>query len=256
MSSEIGSEYFDFIADSGITKHGGSIQATRELVELCRIDETKYVLDVGCGVGATPAYLAKEVGCRVMGVDLLDKMVDQSRQRAIEEGVQDRTEFRVADARDLPFEDNLFDAVISESVSIFFDDKGKAMAEYVRVTKPGGYVGINEITWLKPPTSEMQASLKDAAYIMPLDAQGLEDLMTAAGLTDIVGKTNRMDLSTEAKGRIERYGWWRIVKALLRSMRMIIFEQRSRRFMKVGVSALSEDMLEFLGNTVVTGRKE
>ena len=51
-------EYFEFIADLGITKHGGSIQATRELVELCRIEEGKYVLDVGCGVGATPAWIS------------------------------------------------------------------------------------------------------------------------------------------------------------------------------------------------------
>jgi ubiquinone/menaquinone biosynthesis C-methylase UbiE len=144
MSSDIALEYFEFIAEMGLTKHGGSMQATRQLVELCRIGEDSYVLDVGCGVGATPAYLAMEAGCRVMGVDLLEKMVEQSRERAKSDGIEDRTEFRAADARDLPFEDNLFDAVISESVNAFLDDKEKAMREYVRVTKPGGYVGTTE----------------------------------------------------------------------------------------------------------------
>jgi ubiquinone/menaquinone biosynthesis C-methylase UbiE len=255
MSSEIAREYFEFIADAGITKHGGSIQATRELVELCRIEEGKYVLDVGCGVGATPAYLAKEVGCRVMGVDLLDKMVEQSRERAKEEGVEDRTEFRVADARELPFEDNTFDAVISESVNIFFDDKSHAIGEYARVAKPGGCVGMIEVTWLKSPPAEMEESLKDVAYIMPLDARGWEGLMKAAGLVDVVGRTHRMNLSTEAKGRIERYGGWRIVKAVPKSLQMIFRDQRSRRFMKAGLSAVSKDMLEYFGNGVYAGHK-
>jgi SAM-dependent methyltransferase len=129
MLSERALEYFEIIAESGITKHGGSVQATRELVQMCHIDAGKYVLDVGCGVGATPSYLAKELGCRVMGVDLLDKMVEQARRRAKSEGVQDRTEFRVADARELPFEDDLFDAVITESVNIFFEDKEPAMRD-------------------------------------------------------------------------------------------------------------------------------
>jgi len=59
MSAEIARDYFEFIADLGMTKHYGSMEATRELVEMCRIGDGKYVLDVGCGVGATPCYLAK-----------------------------------------------------------------------------------------------------------------------------------------------------------------------------------------------------
>jgi cyclopropane fatty-acyl-phospholipid synthase-like methyltransferase len=45
------------------------MQSTRELVKRCRIEAGKYVLGVGCGVGATPSYLAKELGCRVMGLE-------------------------------------------------------------------------------------------------------------------------------------------------------------------------------------------
>jgi ubiquinone/menaquinone biosynthesis C-methylase UbiE len=114
MSSEKARDYFEFIANLGMTKHYGSMEATRTLVEMCRIGDGKYVLDVGSGVGATPCYLAKAADCRVMGVDLVDKMIEQSRERAKAEGVEDRVEFRVADARKLPFEDNLFDAVIME----------------------------------------------------------------------------------------------------------------------------------------------
>ena len=201
MSSERAMDYFEFVADLGMTKHYGSMEATRELVELCRIGNGQYVLDVGCGVGATPCYLAKAVGCRVVGVDLVEKMIEQSRARAKAEGVEDRVEFRVADARKLPFEDDLFDAVIMESVNIFFDDKSQAMREYVRVAKPGGYVGMTEMTWLEPPSPELEDTFKRMVYAQARDARGWKDLMEEAGLIDIVGGAHRIDIPFESKGR-------------------------------------------------------
>ncbi len=150
--------FFDFAAEVGITKHIGSLEATEALVELCHISKGKNVLDVGCGVGVTPCFIAKRYGCRVVGVDILEGMVERSKERAKREGVMDRVEFRIADAQDLPFEDDLFDAVITESVTAFPKDKQKAVNEYARVTKPGGYVGLNESTWLKvPPPPELIA---------------------------------------------------------------------------------------------------
>ena len=99
--------FFDFAAEVGLTKHIGGLEATDALVELCRIGKGSSVLDVGCGVGVTPCYLAKVIGCRVVGVDLSPCMVERSQERAHRARIVDRVEFRVADAQDLPFEDNL-----------------------------------------------------------------------------------------------------------------------------------------------------
>lgn len=41
--------------------------------------------------------------------------------------------------------------VVCESVTAFPEDKRKAVSEYVRITKPGGHIGLNETTWLKTP---------------------------------------------------------------------------------------------------------
>jgi ubiquinone/menaquinone biosynthesis C-methylase UbiE len=255
VSSEIARDYFEFIADLGMTEHYGSMEATRELVELCRIGDGQYVLDVGCGVGATPCYLAKAVDCRVVGVDLLEKMIEQSKEMAEAEGVEDRVEFRVADARKLPFEDNLFDAVIMESVNIFFDDKSQAMREYIRVAKPRGYVGMTEMTWLKPPSCELEDAFKRMVYGQALDASGWKNLMEKAGLMNVVGSAHRIDISLESKGRFERYGRWGIMKVMLKMLVMIFSDQRSRRFMKDGVGAVSKDLLDKVGYGVYAGRK-
>jgi len=73
--TETENSYFELQAYWGMTKHMGGLKATRQLVELCHISEDKYVLVVGCGVGVTPCYLVKRYGCRVVGVDLSDKMI-------------------------------------------------------------------------------------------------------------------------------------------------------------------------------------
>lgn len=74
----------------------------------------------------------ERIACRVVGVDISPRMVERSWERAHRERVTDRVEFRVADAQDLPFEDNWFDAVITESVTAFPEDKQEAVNEYVR----------------------------------------------------------------------------------------------------------------------------
>ena len=61
--------FFDFAAEVGLTKHIGGVEATEALVELCHIGQGSYVLDVGCGAGVTPCFLARRYGCRVVGVE-------------------------------------------------------------------------------------------------------------------------------------------------------------------------------------------
>ena len=87
--SELEPSYFELQAYWGATKHMGGLRATKELIELCHINKGKYVLDVGCGVGITPCYIAKRHGCRVVGVDISEGMIDWSNERAKREGVED-----------------------------------------------------------------------------------------------------------------------------------------------------------------------
>jgi arsenite methyltransferase len=219
--------FFDFAAEVGLTKHIGGVEATEELMELCHIGQGSCVLDVGCGAGVTPCFVAKQYECRVVGVDINPGMVQRSQERAEREGVADRVEFRVADARDLPFEDALFDALITESVTSFPEDKQKAVNEYARVTKPGGYVGLNESVWLKlPPPPEVVAwAEQDVGYnVKPLTSEAWAGLLEVAGLRDITTKIYEIDTKEEAKGILQRYGlggmlrvWWRMLLLYLRS---------------------------------------
>jgi ubiquinone/menaquinone biosynthesis C-methylase UbiE len=227
--------FFDFAAEVGITKHIGSLEATEALIELCHIGKGKYTLDVGCGVGVTPCSIARRYGCRVVGVDILEAMVERSKERAQRERVMDRTEFRVADAQDLPFEDDLFDAVITESVTAFPEDKQKAVNEYVRVTKPGGYVGLSESTWLKvPPPPELiaWASQDLGANIKPLTSNEWAGLLASAGLGEIVAKTYAINVRNEGKGMLRRYGWGGMLRIFYRVLSLYATSPAYRKFVK------------------------
>jgi arsenite methyltransferase len=252
--------FFDFAAEVGLTKHLGGLRATEELVELCHIGEGKYVLDVGCGAGMTPCFIAKRYDCRVVGVDISAGMVERSKERAQREGVTGRVEFRVADARDLPFEDGLFDAVITESVTAFPEDKQGAVNEYVRVTKPGGYVGLNESTWLKvPPPPEViaWASQDLGATVNALTSEGWAGLLEDAGLRESVVRIYEINTQSETRGILQRYGFRGMLRSLWRALSLYTKNPAYRRFVK-GVregGIIPENLYEYFGYGLYVGRK-
>lgn len=227
--------FFDFAAEVGLTKHIGGLEATEAIIELFHIDEGKYVLDIGCGAWVTPCFIARRYGCRVVGVDILERMVERSKERAKRERLSDKVEFRVADAQDLPFEDDLFDAAITESVTAFPEDKQKAVNEYVRVTKPGGYVGLNESTWLKvPPPPELVAwaSQDLGATVKPMISSEWVGLLEAVGLQEIIVKTYKVNLQDESKGILRRYGCGGMLGVSWRMLSLYVRSPAYRKFVK------------------------
>jgi arsenite methyltransferase len=251
--------FFDFAAEVGLTKHIGGVEATEALMELCHVGQGSYVLDVGCGVGVTPCHIAKKYGCRVVGVDLNEGMVERSKERAIREQVADRVEFKVADAQDLPFENALFDAVFTESVTSFPEDKQKAVNEYARVTKSGGYVALNESTWRQAPPPEVLAWADQdvVGNVKPLPSEDWVALLERAGLRDIVVRTYEVNAKEETKGIVRRYGWggtvrvwWRMLLLYARSPAYRSFVRQTR---ERGV--LPENLEKYYGYGLFVGQK-
>ena len=252
--------FFDFAAEVGLTKHIGGLEATEVILELCHISKGMYVLDVGCGAGITPVFIAKRYGCRVVGVDISEGMVKRSKESIKRERVTDRVEFRVADAQDLPFDDNSFDAVITESVTAFPEDKQKAVNEYVRVTKSGGYVGLNESTWLKvPPPPELVAwaSQDLGANVKPLTSSEWVGLLEAAGLREMVVRTYEINVQEEARGIYRRYGCRGMLGIMFRMLSLYARSPAYRKLVKEvrknGVTPKNLD--EYFGYGLYVGRK-
>ncbi len=66
----------------GSTKHVGGWTATQEFAQLCNLQEGQEILYVGCGAGTAATTIAMEYKCRLVGVDLLDAMVESAREWA------------------------------------------------------------------------------------------------------------------------------------------------------------------------------
>ena len=253
-------EFFDFAAEVGLTKHIGGLQASRTLFGLCEINSESYVLDVGCGTGVTPLFLAKKVGCRVVGIDINQGMIRRSLQRAGKEGITDQVEFRVADAQELPFDDDTFDVVLTESVTAFPRDKQKAVNEYARVTRPGGYIGLNESTWLQvPPPPEILdwASLDIGTNVSPLTSAQWVGLLEVAGLNNIIAKTFEINLKAETKGILQRYGYGEMFRVLFRMLSLYKRSPDYRLFVKrvkrEGITP--KNLNRYFGYGLYVGRK-
>lgn len=252
--------FFDYAAEVGLTKHLGGVAATEELIEMCHIGRDSYILDVGCGVGVTPCTLAKRIGCRVVGVDISPQMVARARVRAKRTRVPDTVEFKIADAQDLPFEDELFDAVLTESVTAFPEDKQKAVNEYARVARRGGYVGLNESVWLKtPPPEEIVAwAAQDlGANILPLTLEAWTELLQTAGLKEITTKTYSIRTQDEERGILQRYGWGGMLSVVGRMLLLYARSPDYRKFVKdVRKSGVTpKNLEEYFGYGLFVGRK-
>lgn len=94
------------------------------------------VLEVGVGAG-TDFLQWVRAGARAYGIDLTEAGIEHVRKRLELYGFQ-AEELRVADCENLPYADNTFDLVYSYGVIHHTPDTEKAMAEIVRVCRPGG----------------------------------------------------------------------------------------------------------------------
>ena len=101
--------------------------------------------------------------------------------------------FATADARRLPFPNDYFDAVICESVLAFVPDPQTALAEFARVTRPGGHVGVTEGLWRTPPPPELEAYLARATGgAQFLSPEAWTALVRNAGLTVTAAACHRV----------------------------------------------------------------
>jgi len=140
LSVELEPSYFQLQTYLGATKHMGDLKATNELIQLCHLTKNELILDIGCSTGTTPTHLAKTHNTTVTALDINPKMIQWTKELAERQNVADKVQLIVAYAQNLPFKDNLFAAIICESVTVFLKDKQQGLNEYIRVTKPDGYV--------------------------------------------------------------------------------------------------------------------
>jgi SAM-dependent methyltransferase len=103
------------------------------------------LLDAGCGTGDGAVQLARIVGPagRITAVDASRAMLAEANHRAA--GLPLPLTFQAADVQRLPFPDGMFDVARTETVLQHVADPTRAIGELIRVTRPGGRIGLLEM---------------------------------------------------------------------------------------------------------------
>jgi arsenite methyltransferase len=130
----------------GDSFHPGGAQLTHRVCQLLQLTPNSRVLEVAAGRGTSAIYVADSFGCEVVGIDLSEENVAAANEEASKRGVAGRVQFRRADAERLPLEDGGFDAILCECAFCTFPDKNQAALEFARVLRPGGLLGLSDLT--------------------------------------------------------------------------------------------------------------
>lgn len=115
------------------------VLTAENLCEAADLQAGWRVLDVATGSG-NAALAAARRGCRAVGIDYVPALLERARLRAQAEPLA--VQFVEADAEELPFQDESFDAVTSIYGVMFAPNHRRAASEIARVCKPGGVIAL------------------------------------------------------------------------------------------------------------------
>ena len=194
------------------------------------------MLDVGCGAGGALLPAARRVGPtgEAVGIDIAPGMVERTRAAAEEAGLE-QVAAEVMDGAALDgFEDERFDAVLAAFSLAAIPDAERALAEWRRVLRPTGTLGVAMWTNLvddawdvggraQQPRSRAevpQELLETAGGLFGRfgEAPQLRDALERAGFSDVTVETKHVDLTFESAEAWWEWTWSGGFRAFLEAM--------------------------------------
>jgi len=176
----------------------GYMAVVRGLLDALAIQPGESVLEVGCGSGVIMRELARRTAGdnRLIGRDMNPYLLREARALARHAGLLNRIDFGEGHAEALPLPDGAVDVVLSSTV---FEegDADRMLAEIVRVTRPGGRIGVvvravDMPFWVNLPLDSALKAKVDAPNVIGggVANKGVADAslyrrLTALGLTGL-----------------------------------------------------------------------
>lgn len=193
----LGGAFLGMVPTLEARMRGGYQTVVRNLVDAASPRAGESIVEVGCGSGAVIRWLARHTGGAnpLTGVDVNDYLLREARSLTDAAGLAQHITFQHGDAEALPLPSASFDVTLSFTVMEEVD-ADRMLAELVRVTRPGGRVGvvvraIDMSPWIG---ADLPDALRDAVAAVPgagADEHGCADRglyrrFVAAGLQDLV----------------------------------------------------------------------
>jgi ubiquinone/menaquinone biosynthesis C-methylase UbiE len=159
------------------------------------LSDPKRILDLGTGTALIPIEFCRqsEQG-HITAVDLADEMLKLARENIERDDLSKRIEIVKADAKQLPFENDGFAAVMSNSIVHHIPEPFDAFREMVRVLKPGGLSFVRDL--MRPDSEDQLEALVDlhtaneTEYSRQLFRQSLHAALTVSEVADMLAELN------------------------------------------------------------------
>lgn len=179
--------YLDCLASFGVGgAHPGGLLLTKSILSGEDIDQEKSILDVGCGTGQTSAYIAEKYRCSVTSLDNNITMLEKAKQRFSSLNLASNVMY--GNVENLPFIDESFDFILSESVTSF-TDVSSTLQEFKRVLKPKGVLLAIEMV--------LEDSLSEEELKTVVDFYRISQLLTESEWYKLFQKVGFKQISLE-----------------------------------------------------------
>ena len=155
-------------------------EESAEIPQLLGLGPDSYVLEVGCGSGGYALRLAEKIGCRILGLDINESGIRNANQLAEASGLASLACFLQVDAsKNLPFEEETFDAVFSNDVLCHLPGRLGVLAEIFRVLKPGGRILFSDALVIAGMISAEEIATRSSIGFYEYSPPGVNERLVA-----------------------------------------------------------------------------
>jgi cyclopropane fatty-acyl-phospholipid synthase-like methyltransferase len=157
---------------------------TDVMTEKLKIGTGSHVLDIGCGIGGPGVRIARRTGARVTGISISQEQIRLANSLAESAGVTERVVFQRADAMELPFPAQSFDAAIALESFFHMPDRGQVLAQICQSLRPGGRLVLTDSFERAPISVTKQAVVNRffSSIATMVQAEDYPPLLRQAGL--------------------------------------------------------------------------
>ena len=231
--------------------HPGGLHATKLLAEKCKISSDMIILDAGCGSGLSDIFIANKYGCRIVGIDIETETLLKAQAEAVSNGLGDRVVFRVGNANNLPFQDQIFDGAIFQA-ALIFTNKTEALQSVYHKVRSGGFLGVIELAWKKPPLEKIVTKVRETLCAAAVNTETHSDwiqLFRKNGFEVI--HSELLDHKFNFRGMFENEG---LISSLRIALKYINDESVKKKMAQI--TSLFKETGEYLGYGIYVARKK
>jgi phosphoethanolamine N-methyltransferase len=168
----------------------GGKETTIEFTSKLNLKPGMKVLDVGCGIGGSAFYMAKNYKVNVHGIDLSKNMIQICKNNYKEQTFPENVtcSFEIADATKVDFGENKYDLIYSRDAILHIYDKLCLFKNFYKWLKPNGKVFITDYCCgTKPHQTKFVEYVKQRGYHL-LTPINYGKVLESAGFKKVLAK--------------------------------------------------------------------